>query len=176
MNHQDIEKSWYSRVLYNYSRKTVVAVGITILVLLVTSVIQLVNGASFEWKNIAPIEAPDFWTRILYSALTYVSLGAALYYVGFYKFLSMMFGRDRRGYREAKSRIWGLLMLVMFIFIVPSAINILNSTLSFIYNILLLFVYVSPVTILVFSTVITFVIYHRLRTTRLKGISSLTDS
>lgn len=176
MNRQDIKKSWYIRVLCSYSYKTVAAVGLIMPILLVTSVIQLANGASFEWKNIAPIEAPDFWTRILYSALTYVSLGAALYYVGFYKFLSMIFGRDRRGYREAKSRIWGLLMLVMFIFIVPSVVDILNGALSFIYNVLLLFVYVSLVTISVFSTVIASAIYHRLRITKLKSFSSLTDS
>jgi 4-amino-4-deoxy-L-arabinose transferase-like glycosyltransferase len=117
----------------------------------------------FEWKNIAPIEAPDLWARIIYSALTYVSLGALLYYVKFYVLLSALFGRDRRGYREAKSRLWGMLMLVMFFFVVPFGVTIANSIVSFAYNMIVFSIYISPVVTLLFLAVIILVVLHRLR-------------
>ena len=147
---------WYKRVLEDYSRGTVVSIGLTMFCLFIMAAIQLVNGRVFEWTNITPIDTPDIWVRLLYSALTYVSIGALLYYIRFYQFLSMLYGRNRRGYRDAKGIIWSALILLMFFVIVPTGVDVLNTVISFFYNILLFLVYVSPVILLAFLAIVRF--------------------
>lgn len=146
------------------------AASLAVMVLLSVSIFQLASGEVFEWKDIAPIEAPDLWARIIYSALTYVSLGALLYHAKFYMLLSALFGRDRRGYREAKSRVWGLLMLVMFFFVVPFGVDIANNVVSFAYNIAVFLLYVSPAVTLLFLIVIVIAVLRRLKSTESKRL------
>lgn len=145
MGSQEKNIPWYLSVLRAYSQKTIVSTGIILIALLIGATIQLSNGTVFEWKNIEPIEQPDLMSRLVYSALVFVSLGAILYWLHFYKLLSMIFGSDRRGYREAKRLVWTGLILVMYFYIVPTVVNLLNSSISFAYNIALLILYLSPV-------------------------------
>jgi len=154
--------SWHKRVLSEYSRSTVASVSATLGVLMVLSVAQLLNGGVFEWEKIAPIDQPDILVRFLYSALTFVSIGAILYNLRFYQFLSLLFGSDRRGYREAKGIIWAGLILIMYFVIVPFVVEVMNTTVSFLYNIALLFLYVSPVVFVTFFAVTALAIYRRL--------------
>jgi len=141
--------SWYRKVLKDYSREAIISVGITLLTFFIMAIFQLVNGGVFAWNSITPIEQPDLFSRIIYSALTYFSLGAIIYHLLFYKLLSWLFGSDRRGYREAKQKVWIILMLVMYFIVVPKAIEILNAIISFCYNVLILLVYVSPAAFLI---------------------------
>jgi hypothetical protein len=126
------------------------------------AVIQLMKGNLFIWHNIVPIDRPDIFFRIIYSALTFVTLGALLYYIGFYQFLSLIFGRNRSGYKSMKKLIWLGLMWVMYVAIVPAGVNILNSVISFGYNILVLLVYVSPIAFLILFIIAFAAVYPKI--------------
>ncbi|MBM3210450.1 hypothetical protein FJZ39_03890 [Candidatus Saccharibacteria bacterium] len=136
---------WFEHVLSEYSRSTVVAVSAILAVLLMLSLVQFVKGGAFVWNDIALIDQPDILSRTFYSALTFVSIGAILYQLQFYRFLSWIFGSDRSSYKEAKRIIWVGLILIMYWYIVPVIVDLLNSTVSFAYNVSLLVLYLSPV-------------------------------
>lgn len=144
MNTSHIKVSWHSKIIADYSRKSVVSLILTLTILFVMAVVQLMHGEAFEWKNIAPLDTPDIWVRFLYSALTFVTIGALLYYVRFYQLLSMLFGSNRRGYRDTKKLIWTGLILLMFFVVIPAGVDAMNAIISFLYNILILLVYISP--------------------------------
>lgn len=157
-----MKNSWYKRVLSEYSRSTVVSVSATLAVLMVLSVTQFLNGRVFEWESIAPIDQPDIFVRFLYSALTFVSIGAGLYKLRFYQILSWVFGSDRRGYKEMKGIIWAGLILLMYFIVVPAVVEVMNAVVSFLYNFVLLSLYISPVLFATFCMVTALVIYRRL--------------
>jgi hypothetical protein len=118
---------------------------VTLFILLAMTIFQLLNGSPFVWRNIEPMDQPGLFARLLYSALTFVTIGALLYFIRFYQLLSSLFGHDRQGYRSAKKLIWLGLMYLMFTVLVPTGVNILNTILSFVYNIFVLMLYLSPI-------------------------------
>lgn len=134
---------WYSKVLSSTCRKELVVGGLIFITLTVLSVVQLTNGEPFAWRQIEPFSTPDFWHRIFWGALTFVTLGAVLYKIYFYKLLSMIFGSDRSGYRQIKRIIWLGLMYVNYQ-IFPVVIDIANSIASIVFNGLVFAVYISP--------------------------------
>lgn len=163
MSRQDKKLSWYREILKSYSRKTIVSVGLVLVLLLGAALFQLYRGATFEWSSIEPIKQPDVMNRLLYSALTFISIGAVLYWLRFYKFLSWVFVSDRRGYREAKRVVWVGLMLLMYLYITPATVDLLNACVSFAYNILLLILYMSPLLFVAAGAIamsVTFIIYR----------------
>lgn len=154
---------WYKKVIKDYSSETIVSVCITLSLLLGMAVFQLINGDAFAWHNITPIDQPDIFVRYLYSALTFLTIGALLYYLWFYKLLSMLFGRDRSGYRSAKKLIWLGLMLFTYFVIVPVGVGVANSLISFLYNVLVLLVYVSPAVFVILLGTVFVIIYPKIR-------------
>jgi hypothetical protein len=152
---------WYIKVLKEYSHETAISVCVILSVLFIMAIFQLTSGHTFVWHSIAPIERPDIFSRFIYSALTYFSLGAFLYYIRFYQLLSWIFGRDRRGYNDMKGIVWFGLIWIMYASIVPAAVNVLNSVVSFFYNVLVLMTYVSPVALVILLIVIACIIYRR---------------
>ncbi len=100
-------------------------------------------GKSFTWTDISPIDPPSIFVRIFYSALTFVTLGAFLYKIKFYKGLYRILG-DWQSFKEAKAIIWVLLMGAMFFVIVPLVVDILNGILSIGYNLFALTLYAFP--------------------------------
>lgn len=138
---------WYERAL-NEKRVEIVRSALFFLIFTVSiSFWYFFSGQSFEWTPISPIEAPSFPYRLLYSALVFVTLGASLYYLGFYKWLYSFFRGVRGGYRdykELKRLIWTSLIMLMFFVIVPMVVKILNSVISFFYNVYVLILYVFP--------------------------------
>ena len=108
---------------------------------------DFVTDESFHWESISPIDEPGLMPRLFYSALVFVTLGALLYSVGFYKWLYGLYRGSRRGWRDynnMKRAIWAILMLFMFFVIVPMVVNMLNATISFFYNVLALMLYLLP--------------------------------
>ncbi|QQS58912.1 hypothetical protein IPN35_04955 [Candidatus Peregrinibacteria bacterium] len=104
------------------------------------------SGEPFEWKEIEVVDALE-WQRLLYSALTFVSLGAFLYWIKFYKLLHFLFVEilgDFRAYKEIKGIIWGGLLLLMYFKIVPWCVGIINEGISFLYNITAFVLYLFP--------------------------------
>ncbi len=139
--------NWYNKVL-----KVVVKEQVTIATFTVTALSGVLTWRygfhhAFAWQNITPISAPELFERVIYSALVFVSIGAFLYWAKFYKWLHgvIVIGlEDRWLYRKVKAIIWGILMLVMYFWIVPTVVNILNFVVSLIYNLLNFAIYLFP--------------------------------
>ncbi len=148
--------SWYSEVLKRYSKKTIVTVSIFLAIQIMFAVLNFANGGTFVWHSITPIDQPSIFERVIYSALTFVTLGAGLYYLRFYQFLSLLFGNDRQSYRQVKSLIWLGLMWLMYAVLVPASVNVLNAIISFLYNSILFIIYVSPDLLVLSVILITF--------------------
>lgn len=149
-----VVQKWYYRRVQEYVRKDVCTIFAVISVQLAMAVWQLMQGSVFEWRNIQPIGQPDIFIRLLYSALTFGSLGAILYALRFYQFLSWIFGRDRKGYRDAKGKIWVGLILAMYFVVVPVVVDVMNAVVSFFYNVTLLALYVSPILFIISLTAV----------------------
>ena len=100
----------------------------------------------FEWKEYELISQPSFFVRAFYSAFTYLTLGAALYFLRFYWILSKIvhFLGTHRDYIKIKDIIWKSLLLISFVYIVPKFIDIANFILSGLINSSRFVIYVSP--------------------------------
>lgn len=135
--------TWHQRTIKKY-RKEIVSGAIFSIICAIAFLLWIfIVGKTFVWTDISPIEQPSIFVRLFYSALTFVTLGAVLYNIGFYKALYQILG-DRRSFKEAKAIIWVLLMGAMFFVIVPLVVGILNGILSIGYNLLALTLYSLP--------------------------------
>lgn len=158
---QKVKNKWYQKILVGYFTKTIAVVGLTTLVFFVMAVVQLSKGGSFVWNNIAPLEQPEFFERAIYSALTFVTLGAFLYFIRFYQLLSMLFGSNREGYKSAKAIIWLGLLVLMYKAIIPVVVNILNFIISLLYNSFLLLLYVSPLMFIILAVLVAAILWDK---------------
>ncbi|MEX2437692.1 MAG: hypothetical protein WD449_00375, partial [Candidatus Babeliales bacterium] len=119
--------------------------AVFVLVVAITTLVwSYATGSVFAWKTISPIPEPSILVRLLYSALVYVTLGRILYILGFYQVLHafVVGGLGDWGlYNDLKKLLWIVLMGVMFFWIIPFVVNVMNTTISFFYNILNLVLY-----------------------------------
>lgn len=135
--------SWYKKVLKENKREVASSAAFAVVFALAILLWHFMLGKSFQWETISPIEAPSIFSRALYGALVFVTFGAFLYWVRFYQFLYQLIS-DRQLYRGIKGLIWGSLILVMYFWVVPTVVEILNAIISFLYNILNLILYLFP--------------------------------
>jgi hypothetical protein len=138
---------WYRKVLLKYKIEAVTSAVFVLVVAIVTLVWLYATGSSFEWKTISPIPEPNILVRLLYSALVYVTLGRILYILGFYQALHafVVGGLGDWGlYNDMKKLLWLVLMGVMFFWIIPFVVYVLNTTISFFYNVLNFVLYLLP--------------------------------
>jgi hypothetical protein len=120
---------------------------ILIMILAVTLILQL-----WIWQNIFirididPISVDWIFSRLLYSALTFVTLGWVLFKVWFYKLLYAFFWKlfGYKFYKKIKKAIRVLLLGLMFFVIVPFVADLLNTILSRWYNWLRYISFISP--------------------------------
>lgn len=135
--------TWYQRTLKKYRQEILSGTIFSIVCTLVFLLWIYGIGKTFSWTEINPIEQPSIFVRLLYSALTFVTLGRILYIIGFYRALYQILG-DWQSFKEAKAIIWVLLTGAMFFVIVPTVVDILNGILSFGYNLFALVLYAFP--------------------------------
>ncbi len=149
--------SWHEKVLAKNKKEIVSAAIYAIIFALVFLIWQFVSGKSFQWAEISPISMPDLLSRVLYSALVYVTLGAFLYWIKFYQFLHFILVGilgDWKLYKDTKGLIWFSLILAMYFWVVPKFVDLSNAIISFFYNILNLILYLFPplgISLIVFS-------------------------
>lgn len=139
--------NWYKKVIKVVAKDQAIIAVYTITVLSATLAWRYGLHHTFEWLNINPISAPELFERVIYSALVFVTLGALLYRVGFYKLLYEIIVNelgDRWVYRKVKAIIWGILMLIMYFWIVPAVVDILNFVISLLFNLLNFTIYLFP--------------------------------
>ncbi|MDC1205343.1 hypothetical protein N8083_00650 [Candidatus Pacebacteria bacterium] len=165
---------WYKKVLTQYRKETLTSVVFALVVAITTIVWAYFTGDVFEWKRINPVPEPSIPVRLLYSALVYVTLGRVLYIVGFYQVLHafVVGGLGDWGlYHGLKKIIWVGLMAMMYFWIVPFVVEVLNVTISFFYNILNLVLYLLPsVGISIALFLVYFLMKKALEVRRLKKI------
>lgn len=140
--------AWHKDKIERYIKENYYSVIFFFVFMLFCTLWYYFSGQKFEWKNIDWISVPPLWERFLYSYLVYKTLGKWLYDVYFYKFLHFIFVgilNNRRKYKEVKSALWDILMAVMFFYIIPAVVDLLNFIISFVYNTIALILYLAPV-------------------------------
>lgn len=139
--------TWYKKILTKYKKEIIQSAIISIFITLAFSLWYFISGKGFEWQSISPVEEPALLPRLFYSALVYLTFGAVLYSVGFYKFLYSLYRGTRGGYKkykDTKKFIWWVLILGMYFVIIPVVVSILNVVISFFCNLAILLLYLLP--------------------------------
>ena len=140
--------TWHKQTLTKYRKEIISSAILSILFSVNLLFWHYGLGKSFVWTKIEPISAPGLLERGFYSAITYLTIGAFLYWIRFYQFLHGVivgiFG-DWRLYKDIKGYIWGGLILVTYFWIIPRIVDFLNAIISFFYNIFGLILYSIPV-------------------------------
>lgn len=140
-----MKEPWHKKVLTKYKKEIISAAIFSITFALALLLWHFALGKTFEWQTISPVSAPPLVYEI-YSALTFITLGAFLYWIRFYQFLYFVFVKalgDWKSYREIKGIIWALLILLTY-WLVQKIVDLINATISFFYNILNGLLYLSP--------------------------------
>lgn len=135
--------SWYRKVLQKNIKEIFSSAGTYLLTATLLTAWYFYTGKGFQWEWIEPLDAPSFFERFFYSALTYVTIGALLYKIRFYQFLYYVLG-DWRSFKEAKALIWVLLLWLMYFKIVPFFFDVMNDVISIGYNLFMFVLYVAP--------------------------------
>jgi hypothetical protein len=138
----------YHKELRKYIQEESSKLSIILIIVLISTIgLQLLIWQNnFIRIDIEPISVDWIFSRLLYSALTYVTLGAFLYAVWFYKILYKIFWKlfNYWVYKQIKKIIRVVLLALMFFVIVPFIADLLNTSLSRWYNSLRYISYISP--------------------------------
>lgn len=157
--------SWHKNTLLKYKKEITQSAVLSFVLALVFAVYLWHLGNTFVWEPVTPIEQPNIFDRPFYSALVYLGPGALIYGSGFYKILYAPFRGTRGGYREYKKMkrdFWDLLMLVMYLYVIPFMIDVLNTIASFFYNTFKFILYLSPALgLFIFLSIFISYIYSR---------------
>ena len=141
--------SWHKNTLTKYGKEIKQSAIVSFVLSLAFLLYTYSIGNTFAWQEISPIEQPGLVPRLFYSALVFAGPGWFLYHkLKFWKFLYEPYRGGGRGayreYQKLKNAFWGLLILLMYFVIVPFVVNILNTIISFFYNIFNFILYLSP--------------------------------
>lgn len=140
--------SRYSRTLRKFFQEEQLKLSIILICLLVATVVLQIVIQQNEFIRIKtqPIDTSWIFSRLVYSALTFVTLGALLYKLKFYKLLYETVWRlfGYKIYEKVKYVVRWVLIAFMYIKVVPYITNILNQTISIAYNALRYIAFISP--------------------------------
>ena len=156
--HHPKNATWYKKAIAKTAKDVFSSVLFYVLFVLLLALWYFLLGKGFVWRSIDPVSVPTIPSRLLYSALTYCTLGAFLYAVGFYKALADFFGRllhSWKAYRAAKAIIWNSLILLMIFWIIPKVVDFLNLVATVLYNGVVFVLYLSTplgVSIILFAS------------------------
>lgn len=142
-----ILNNWHEKVLKKHKKEVVYSAIISIIIAVLFSLWHYSSGEVFQWIEFHPISAPSLFSRAIYSALTFISVGALLYTLGFYKLLHDLIVKtlgNWRLYKKIKEFIWTFLILFMMFKFIPWVVDFLNAIISFFYNIWILLLYLFP--------------------------------
>lgn len=138
----------YSKALKKYFQEESSKLSVILIcVLVATVVLQIfIQQNEFIWVKIQPIDTSWIFSRLVYSALTFVTLGALLYKLKFYKLLYETVWRLfwYKIYEKVKYLVRWVIIAFMYIKVVPYITNILNQTISTAYNALRYIAFISP--------------------------------
>ena len=130
--------NWREKIFKKHLKETLfTSIFSTILILMIIIGNQFFWW-SFQWQEIDPIDMPPIWIRGVLSFFAFYTLGKLLFEAYFYKILyevMKFFGSSYREYERTKKKIWYMLMFVTAFVVIPWIIDVLNSILSFFFNI-----------------------------------------
>jgi hypothetical protein len=139
--------NWHKKVLLK-NTKEIVNSGTTYAILAFVLLLwHFALGIKFEWQTISPLSAPSIFVRVFYSAFTFCTIGLFLYVIKFYKVLHDIvvkaFGMWEF-YNFIKAVLWAFLMYISYAYLVPWLFNVLNASISILFNIANLVLYALP--------------------------------
>ena len=141
-----VNMDWHKKAISEHKKEIISSALFAVILALAILLWHFALGQSFQWKEIDPISQPSLLFRSFYSALAFLTLGAFLYWIRFYKLLHFIFVEvlgDWQSYKAIKGIIWVGLILAIY-YIVQKVIALLNTTISFFYNILSFVLYLVP--------------------------------
>jgi len=142
-----MKNEWHKTVLLKYAKDIVGSASTYLILALVFLLWRFAFSIEFHWQQIEPFEQPSIFVRTFYSAFTFATLGLFLYIIQFYRVLHdiLVKGMGLWGlYNFIKAIVWACLMYISYQWIVPWLFTILNTSISFLYNIAGLVLYVLP--------------------------------
>lgn len=142
----NMDNTWYLNVFIKYRKETLATSLFVLTLSLSYTTWQFILGHNFVWKDIELISAPDIFDRYFYSALSFVTVGAILYFIRFYQLLHILTVELMGSwelYKTIKKVIWFFLMLLSF-FTFQHVVDLINKVISFIYNTIIFALFISP--------------------------------
>lgn len=140
-----MKEPWHKRSIKKTGREVAAGAAFSITFVLAFFLWNFALGKIFTWQTLAPVSAPPLVYGI-YSAIVFVTFGAFLYWIRFYKFLHFIFVEtlgDWQTYKQIKAIIWFLLIGLAYIAI-TKIVDAINTTLSFFLNLANFLLYLSP--------------------------------
>lgn len=140
-------KNWHKKVILKTTKEILSSASTYLILGLVFLLWHFALGIKFEWQHISPLSEPSVFVRAFYSAFTFFTLGLLLYVIRFYKLLHDIvvktFGMWGL-YNLIKAVLWLFLMWISYAYLVPWLFNVLNASVSVLFNIANLVLYVLP--------------------------------
>ena len=137
--------NWYKKIIKKNKTEIISSAMFSGVFSLALLIWHFMLGKNFAWVTISPLSAPPP-VYIIYSALVFVTLGRLLYVIGFYKLLATVVGEimgDWKAYREIKAFLWLGLIIIAY-YLLHKFIDLLNTIISFFYNVLNFILFLSP--------------------------------
>ena len=140
-------KDWYKKAIIKNAKEIASSATTYIILAFVLLLWHFALGIKFEWQTISPLSAPSVFVRVFYSAFTFCTIGLFLYVIKFYKVLHDIvvkaFGMWDL-YNFIKAVLWAFLMYISYTYLVPWLFNVLNASMSILFNIANLVLYALP--------------------------------
>jgi len=151
--------TWYKKAIRKYIIEDTWKMLSVVIIWIITSLWLFFTSDQYTWTNVEPIQIVSA-SRLIVWALTFITLGAFLYAIRFYQFLHLILVQTlwiRKFYNTIKTIIWLLLLFIMFFWVLPFVVFILNQIYSFFHNTVFFILYMYPV---IFSSIIIFTVIH----------------
>ncbi len=139
--------NWHKKVLLKNAKEIVGSATTYVILAFVLLLWHFALGIKFQWQSISPLSTPSIFVRVFYSAFTFCTIGLFLYVIKFYKVLHDIvvkaFGMWEL-YSLIKAVLWAFLMYISYAYLVPWLFNVLNASISILFNIANLVLYALP--------------------------------
>jgi hypothetical protein len=139
--------NWHKKALLENTKTIVSSATTYIIFAFVLLLWHFALGIKFEWQTISPLSAPSIFVRVFYSAFTFCTIGLFLYVIKFYKVLHDIVVKTLgmwELYNFIKAVLWAFLMYISYAYLVPWLFDVLNASISILFNIANLVLYVLP--------------------------------
>ena len=132
---------WQIKAIRDGSEKILISSALAVCFFIVLTIWIFATGKTFWWQSIEVLSPLPPWAK-LWSGLTFSTTGFVLFHLGFYRVLYQAIPFYPL-YSLVKAIIWLVLTLLTYWFF-DALFKVVNSILSFFYNIWQLFLFIFP--------------------------------